>query len=81
VFETQRLKPSSAGSESYSVAPKPPPDPNRQLSRAGSRPRGGLYQQQLALSGSQSPISPDSICTRLKSESLSDGTKISQYLI
>ena len=47
-----------------SAAPKPPPDPSRQLSRAGSRPR-------YSASG---PHSPSLGLGRLKAESLTDGT-------
>jgi len=46
-----------------SMAPKPPPDPSRQLSRAGSRPRHSA----------SGPHSPNLGLGRLKAESLTDG--------
>jgi len=46
-----------------SMAPKPPPDPSRQLSRAGSRPRHSA----------SGPHSPSLGLGRLKAESLTDG--------
>ena len=71
--EMQKLKPSSADTEGR-IAPKPPLDPNRQLSRAGSRPRS--YQQLGHSAGDPHSLSSLLICTRLKSESLNDGIMI-----
>ena len=69
--EIQKVKSSGADTEGR-IAPKPPPDPNRQLSRAGSRPRS--YQQLGHNAGDQnSSLSSILVCTRLKSESLNDG--------
>jgi len=63
------VKPSSADAESR-VAPRPPTDPNRQLSRTGARPRN--YHSHNA-GDPQSPLYYDLGHDRLKSESLNDG--------
>jgi len=74
----QKVKPSNAEAETR-IAPKPPPDPNRQLNRAGSRSR--LYQQlgHNASGDPHSPVSYDLACSRLKSESLNDGIRTFTY--
>ena len=62
---SQKLKLSSVDFDSC-LTPKPPTDPNRQRSRAGSRPRHNA-------SDPHSPLSPSVGLARLKAESLNDG--------
>jgi len=77
--EMQKVKSSGAEIEGH-IAPKPPPDPNRQLSRAGSRPRP--YQQLGHSAGdANSSLSSILVCTRLKSESVNDGIVILSFMI
>ena len=61
----------SSGSDAETrMAPKPPPDPNRQLSLTGSRLR--LHQKLSRSVGD--PLSPSDLGSgSLKSESLNDG--------
>ena len=75
----QKVKSSGADTEGR-IAPKPPPDPNRQLSRAGSRPRS---YQQLSHNAADpnSSLSSILVCTRLKSESLNDGIVILSVMV
>ena len=63
------MKPSSADAESR-VAPRPPTDPNRQLSRTAARSR---HNHSHNAGDPHSPSSYDLGHDRLKSESLNDG--------
>ena len=73
----QKVKTPSADTDGH-IAPKPPPDPNRQLSRAGSRHR---ISQQFSLNTSDphSAMSYEQSYSQLKSESLKDGISICTY--
>ena len=71
----QKVKLSGADAEAR-MAPKPPPDPNRQLSRAGTRPR--FYHN---ATDPHLPTSYDMNCVRLKSESLGDGISSSVNIL